>query len=99
MRSPASVVSVVVLPAPLRPTRPIRSPGCTRRVASLMRMRLPARSSRPVVVITEPRVGAHRAILPSKRGDIGGITHSGVLLTGTAPWRMGGQQDALHERD
>ena len=32
--SPASTFSVVVLPAPLRPTRPIRSPGCTRRVAS-----------------------------------------------------------------
>src|SRR5215217_3966450 len=73
MRSPASVVSVVVLPAPLRPTRPIRSPGCTRRVASLMRMRLPARSSRPVVVITDPRVGAHEPIPRTREGDIHGI--------------------------
>src|SRR3954451_3548695 len=38
----------------------MRSPGCTRRFASLMRMRAPARSSRPVVVITDPRVGARR---------------------------------------
>src|SRR3954462_13366514 len=36
----------------------MRSPGCTRRVTSLSRMRAPARSSRPVVVITDPRVGA-----------------------------------------
>ncbi len=49
--SPASTFSVVVLPAPLRPTRPIRSPGCTRRVVSASRMREPARSSRPVAVI------------------------------------------------
>ncbi len=42
----------VVLPAPLRPTRPTRSPGPTRKVASSMRMREPARSSRPVAVIT-----------------------------------------------
>ena len=49
--SPASTFSVVVLPAPLRPTRPIRSPGCTRRVVSDSRMREPARSSRPVAVI------------------------------------------------
>src|SRR3954453_15763117 len=73
MRSPARVVRVVVLPAPLRPTRPIRSPGCTRRFASLMRMRLPARSSRPVVVITEPRVGGIRRKVRIARGDIGGI--------------------------
>src|SRR3954465_15091064 len=38
----------------------MRSPGWTRRFASLMRMRAPARSSRPVVVITDPRVGARR---------------------------------------
>ena len=49
--SPASTRIVVVLPAPLRPTRPIRSPGCTRSVASDSRMRDPARSSRSVAVI------------------------------------------------
>src|SRR3954464_1645747 len=42
---------MVVLPAPLRPTRPIRSPGCTRRVAPESRMREPARSSRSLAVI------------------------------------------------
>src|SRR3712207_4825398 len=35
----------------------MRSPGCTRRSAPLSRMREPARSSRPVVVITGPRIG------------------------------------------
>src|SRR5690606_9810386 len=49
--SPASTFNVVVLPAPLRPTRPIRSPGATRRLVSESKIRLPARSSRPVAVI------------------------------------------------
>src|SRR3954466_15272655 len=49
--SAAKVRRVVVLPAPLRPTRPIRSPGCTRRVVGSSRMRAPARSSRSVAVI------------------------------------------------
>ena len=49
--SPASTRRVVVLPAPLRPTRPMRSPGWTRRVAPDSRMREPARSSRSVAVI------------------------------------------------
>ena len=41
------------MPAPLRPTRPIRSPGCTRRVVGDSRIRAPARSSSPVAVIME----------------------------------------------
>src|SRR5690606_15662551 len=49
--SPASTFKVVVLPAPLRPTSPIRSPGAIRRLVSESRIRLPARSSRPVAVI------------------------------------------------
>src|SRR3954469_17489386 len=49
--SPASVFVSVVLPAPLRPTRPMRSPGWTRNVTSVSRARAPARSSRPVTVI------------------------------------------------
>src|SRR5579875_3147364 len=45
---------VVVLPAPLRPTSPMRSPGCTRNVgpSAESRMRAPARTSRSVAVIT-----------------------------------------------
>src|SRR5688572_18293928 len=45
---------VVVLPAPFRPTRPIRSPGCTRSAAPSAKssVRAPARTSRSVAVIT-----------------------------------------------
>src|SRR5215212_8956637 len=45
---------VVVLPAPLRPTRPMRSPGCTRSAAPSVdsSVRAPARTSRSVAVIT-----------------------------------------------
>src|SRR5690349_5278911 len=49
--SPARVLVRVVLPAPLRPTRPIRSPGWTRKVTPVSRARAPARSSRSVTVI------------------------------------------------
>src|SRR3954452_10665197 len=83
MRSPASVVRVVVFPAPLRPTRPMRSPGCTRRVASLSRMRAPARSSRPVVVITDPRVGARRALADRISRFVPRVTRPERVL-----WRM-----------
>src|SRR5690625_4175477 len=46
--------SVVVLPAPLRPTRPMRSPGCTRSAGPMAdsSVRAPARTSRSVAVIT-----------------------------------------------
>src|SRR5674536_203766 len=50
--SPASTRVSVVLPAPLRPTKPIRSPGATRTDAELSNSREPARSSRSVAVIT-----------------------------------------------
>ena len=45
---------VVVLPAPLRPTRPMRSPGCTRSAgpSADSSVRAPARTSRSVAVIT-----------------------------------------------
>ena len=45
---------VVVLPAPLRPTSPMRSPGCTRSAAPSVdsSVRAPARTSRSVAVIT-----------------------------------------------
>src|SRR5271168_3644527 len=45
---------VVVLPAPLRPTSPIRSPGWIRRSgpSGESKMRAPARTSRSVAVIT-----------------------------------------------
>src|SRR5262245_3573083 len=51
--SPARHLVRVVLPAPLRPTRPMRSPLATRKEADSMRTRAPARSSTPVAVITE----------------------------------------------
>src|SRR5215208_3628721 len=52
--SPARMRMVVVLPAPLRPTSPIRSPGCTRNAAPSVdsSVRAPARTSRSVAVIT-----------------------------------------------
>src|SRR3954468_18060576 len=45
---------VVVLPAPLRPTSPMRSPGWTRSAAPSVdsSVRAPARTSRSVAVIT-----------------------------------------------
>ena len=55
--SPARMRMVVVLPAPLRPTSPIRSPGCTRSAAPSVEssVRAPARTSRSVAVITRAR--------------------------------------------
>src|SRR4051812_17372903 len=54
--SPARNRMVVVLPAPLRPTSPMRSPGCTRSAAPSVdsSVRAPARTSRSVAVITLP---------------------------------------------
>src|SRR5271156_5320176 len=45
---------VVVFPAPLRPTSPMRSPGCIRRAgpSAESNVRAPARTSRSVAVIT-----------------------------------------------
>src|SRR3954447_19894246 len=51
--SPARHLVRVVLPAPLRPTRPMRSPLATRKVAFSTRTRAPARSSIPEAVITD----------------------------------------------
>src|SRR5690606_23519438 len=62
--SPANTRRVLVLPAPLRPTNPIRSPGCTRSVAPDSRIRLPARSSNPVAEITTPPRPVARAAPP-----------------------------------
>src|SRR5690606_27487672 len=62
--SPARVLVSVVLPAPLRPTRPIRSPEATRNVASLSSTRAPTRSSTPWAVITQG----------SSRARVGGTT-------------------------
>src|SRR5215211_611181 len=52
--SPARMRMVVVLPAPLRPTSPMRSPGCTRSAgpSADSSVRAPARTSRSVAVIT-----------------------------------------------
>ena len=43
--SPARILVRVVLPAPLRPTRPTLSPAATRKLTSSMRSRAPARTS------------------------------------------------------
>src|ERR1700710_2943106 len=51
--SPASTLVNVVLPAPLRPTRPILSPRSTRKVTSSMSSRAPTRSSRSCTDSTE----------------------------------------------
>jgi hypothetical protein len=50
--SPASTRASVVLPAPLRPTRPTLSPGLIWKVALSSSSCAPARSSRPVAAIT-----------------------------------------------
>src|SRR5579875_4119879 len=69
---------VVVLPAPLRPTSPMRSPGCTRSAAPSAKssVRAPARTSRSDAVITGSPplgrllvVGEHRWALLGARGD------------------------------
>src|ERR1700716_2629213 len=64
---------VVVLPAPLRPTSPMRSPGCTRRSgpSGESRMRAPARTSRSVAAITFALLGS---------GSVQGRT--GLLVVG-----------------
>ena len=51
-RSPASTLVSVVLPAPLRPTRPILSPLLTRNDTSDMRTRAPTRISRSCTAST-----------------------------------------------
>jgi len=67
--SPASTLHNVVLPAPLRPTRPTRSPEATRNVAESSSRRAPARSSRPVTVnMTDaPWLVADMATSPTTR--------------------------------
>ena len=65
---------VVVLPAPLRPTRPMRSPGWTRRAgpSASSSVRAPARTSRSVAVITRRTsliVGKDRGAPLGTRGD------------------------------
>jgi hypothetical protein len=43
-------------------------------------MRAPARSSTPVVVITDPRVGAPGPTSDRLSGDVDGITRAGISL-------------------
>src|SRR6476646_4816933 len=61
--SPASTLVSVVLPAPLRPTSPTRSPSATRKLACPIRTRAPPRSSTSVAVLTEDL---------SRGADVGG---------------------------
>src|SRR5487761_35700 len=49
--APESTLARVVLPAPFRPIRPIRSPSATWKDASASRSRAPARSSMPLATI------------------------------------------------
>ena len=49
--SPARILVSVVLPAPLRPTRPTLSPAATRKLTLSIRRRAPARTSRCWAVI------------------------------------------------
>ena len=74
--SPARILVSVVLPAPLRPTRPTLSPAATRKVTSSMRSRAPARTSSCWAVIM--RV----AIL--RRGGVGAPSATQELLCGSA---------------
>src|SRR3954463_7855989 len=70
MPSPANTLHNVVLPAPLRPTRPTRSPAATRNVAASSSRRAPARSSRPLTVnMTKnlPGLKADTATMPTAR--------------------------------
>src|ERR1700710_3083475 len=55
--SPARTFVSVVLPAPLRPTSPTRSPAPMRKLAPSTNRRAPARSSTLVAVITEVLAG------------------------------------------
>ncbi len=52
--SPASTLVSVVLPAPFRPTRPIRWPGAIWKVAPSSSRRAPARSSTSRATIMDP---------------------------------------------
>src|SRR5699024_990668 len=69
---PESTLVSVVFPAPLRPTRPIRSPSPTRKETSLMSSRAPTRMARSWTVSTRarswfcgrPAAGARRARRP-----------------------------------
>src|SRR6478735_3426574 len=74
--SPARMRMVVVLPAPFRPTSPMRSPGSTRSAgpSADSSVRAPARTSRSVAVITllssslSLLVGARRLLAPALVG-------------------------------
>ncbi len=65
--SPTRVRISVVLPAPLRPTRPIRSPDCTANPAPSNRTRVPAsiRRSRAISMTTGEVTGPRLLCLPN----------------------------------
>src|SRR5208283_2047841 len=79
--------SVVVLPAPLRPTSPMRSPGCMRRSgpSGESRMRAPARTSRSVAVITF-------ALLACELFVVGEHCRSAFCARGNRFFEVGGEQ-------
>ena len=76
-RSPASTFVSVVLPAPLRPTRPTLSPSETRNDTSDMRTRAPTRISRSCTASTadvrfvEGEIAAERPATQYIRHDLG----------------------------
>src|SRR6478672_11100159 len=74
--TPARALVSVVLPAPLRPTRPTRSPGATRKVAASRSRREPARSSTAAAVITRwpLGVGVNAHVKGCTRGHDDGLS-------------------------
>src|SRR3954463_703789 len=69
--SPARIFVSVVLPAPLRPTSPIRSPAAIRKETSSISRRAPARTSSLDTVITTGAFAVGSA--PPDEGCRGGV--------------------------
>jgi hypothetical protein len=64
--SPATTRRRVVLPAPLRPTRPMRRPGSTVRSAPSSRVRPPRRMVRPEMTRRDMARGLRAGVLAGK---------------------------------
>src|SRR5260221_8374928 len=102
--SPASTRASVVFPAPLRPTRPILSPGATWKVAACSSRRAPARNSRSFALITARTLhcpitgqkGHHGAHVTPSTGAAG-HDRSGCMAP-AYPSRRRGRQKAFPPR-
>src|SRR6185312_1556181 len=90
--APDRTLARVVLPAPLRPTRPMRSPSATWKDASASRSRAPARSSMPLATIMITKnTGSHRRL--RKPYSHGGEQPGRAFEDG--PLRVGDGEEAL----